>query len=64
MSSRTIHRGRLVAAFRFEVSDEDSAPYLPISSRTTVFGAEFAIEAAEEEAAEASEAEERDQPDQ
>ncbi len=33
----------------YEVSEEDSAPYLPISSRMTAAGAEFAIEAAEEE---------------
>jgi hypothetical protein len=42
----------------YEVSDEDSAPYLPISSRTTVYGAEFAIEAAEEEANDDSEGDE------
>ena len=33
----------------YEVPDEDSAPYLPISSRMTAVGAEFVIEAAEEE---------------
>jgi len=34
----------------YEVSDEDAAPYLPISSRTTAVGAELVIEAAEEAA--------------
>ncbi len=44
----------------YEVSDEDAAPYLPISSRMTAAGAEFAIEAAEEE----SDDEEHDEPAQ
>ncbi|MEE9332726.1 MAG: MFS transporter [Granulosicoccaceae bacterium] len=37
----------------YEVPDEDAAPYLPISSRMTAAGAEFAIEAAEEESEDA-----------